>query len=619
MYPLASPNGSAILVYGHEQGIRLVWRGGRPSKREREYEEQKPELKSNGAKKDVIMISDSDEELPGKGRLPENNATFEEDEAEYDPSEPYEPIDQTLDLPLGVEVLHLAFPTFPPDLHRSSLPALLSRKLVCAIACSDFSVRVLSVPLIPSLRHSRTRPELGNVSFCMSERSLFGEQMVVLSSGTTHQSLPKGVSIALTAIIPEDADDSSKKMALSRHTSRSRSRSRVQDQSWDLLIASHSSDLSGLLLIHRIPLVDEETIISTELQVPWRTQRLASPAIKITFNSALYPASRHARLLIAEAKGVVRVLDCRPRSKGCQGSWLLSIHTDYDTMSNSVPRRKSILDASWVLGGKAILILLEDSRWGVWDIENGGPKPIDKAKQIQKITDFALDGWVGDLYKSKPLLKSSNTKADSRSKLAPMTPSTRKMRQDAWFTGPASQSDGPARGGLFVSPIHDIPNSRSDDESVLLWRDSSIIIIPSLATHWQNKARGSGNLFGTGAKGEPKTISNVQLGGEACNEIVLFPLRKDKLKHITKQPEILVTGERRLLIVTPPLAEPSAPTAAPPPPLVSRVDKERLAEETLDIHGIDRFLAAMSNDDGPNSPTPKSRKVYNGSHSLLVL
>ena len=32
VYPLRSINGSAIVVCGHEHGISIVWRGGRPFK-----------------------------------------------------------------------------------------------------------------------------------------------------------------------------------------------------------------------------------------------------------------------------------------------------------------------------------------------------------------------------------------------------------------------------------------------------------------------------------------------------------------------------------------------------------------------------------------------------------
>jgi hypothetical protein len=609
----------------------LIWRGGRPFKHQRKYEEKKPEPKTNGANNDVIMISDSDDEAPtGKDAPYEDNATFEEDEAEYNPSEPYEPLLQTLDLPMGVEVLHLAFPHFPPNLHRSSLPTLLSKKLVCAVACSDLSIRVLSIPLTPPSPQSKTRPNLRNaLSILSAGKSLFGEQMVVLSSGTTHQSISKGVSISTTASSPDEVDDvdmddddnNNKEVVLSRQASRSCSRSGVQDQIWDILVASHSADLSGLLLIHRIPLVEEGSSISKELNVPWRTQRLASPAVSVEFSSALHPAPRHSRLLIAEAKGVVRILDCLPKSRGAQGSWLLSLYPDFDTDSNAVPRRKPILDAKWVLDGKSILVLLADSKWGVWDIENGGPKPADVSRTPQDLTNFALDGWVADSLKSKPLPKSSSTKPDSRSKLAPMTPSTRKMRQDALFTGPASESDGPARGGLCVSPVHDASSSRPDDESVLLWHGTNVIVIPSLFTHWQNKVRRSGNLFGTGAKGEPKTISNIQLGGEACNEVELFPSAEDELSlnHTTNQAEILVTGERRLFIITPPLAEPPTPAAVTPPPLVSTVDKKRLAKGDLDTQGLDRVMADWSNGHGPESPTPKSRKSSHGSRRGLLI
>lgn len=608
----------------------MVWRGGRPFKHQPKHEGQRPEPKSNGANNDVIMISDSDDEEPtGKDELHEDNPTFEEDEAEHDPSEPYDPTIQTLDLPLGVEVLHLAFPHFPPDLHRSSLPALLSQKLVCALACSDSSIRVLTVPLTPPSPQSKTRPSRGNtLANLTAGKSLFGEQMVVLSSGTTHQSIPKGVSISMTAESPKHADDidmeddenSSNRMALSPQTSRSRSRSRAQEQPWDLLVASHSADLSGLLLIHKIPLV-EGTSLSSELHLPWRTQSLTSSAVSVEFNSALYPAPRHSRLLVAEAKGVVRILDCLPRSRAAHSSWLVSVYTDFDTTPNPVPRRKSILDARWVLGGKSLLVLLVDGNWGIWDIETGGSKPADAAKTPQALTDFVLDGWVGDSLTSKPLLKSSSIESDSRSKLAPMTPSTRKMRQDALFTGPASESDGPACGGLFVCPVHDASNTKPDDESILLWHGSNIVMIPSLFTHWQNKVRGSGNLFGSGAKGEPKTMSNIQLGGEACTEIGLFPFPKDRRspRNSMDQAEILVTGERRLLIVTPPLAEPPTPAAAPPPPLVSSADQQLLVQGEVDIHGMDRILADMSDRHDPKSPTPKSRKFSHGSRRDLMM
>ncbi len=576
-----------------------MWRGGRSFKKYRERVPEKPKL--NGTSKDVVMILDSSDEEPVKKATPEDGPTFHDEEDEYNPSEPYEPCIQTLDVLLGVEVLHLSFPRLPPDLHRSSLPPLVLDNVVVAVACSDFSIRVITFPLTPPSPQTKASSELRD------KVTNLKEQMVMVSSGTVHQSIPKGVSISMTASFPEDedvdmddADDSNGILPSSRHTSRSRSRSRPGiDQTWDLLIASHSADLSGLLLIHRIPLVSEGTSISTETHIPWRTQYLASPAVSVEFSSALYPASRHSQLLVAEAKGSVRLFDCLPKSSGAQGSWLASLYTDFESSQNSIPRRKPILDAQWVLGGKGIMVLQADGKWGIWNHEGRGPKSAQEPSSIGNqslglLTTFALDGYAGASLKSKPLLKSSNTRTESRSKLAPMTPGTRKMKQDALFTSPSSIPDSPARGGLCIVPTPETTSSKPDDESILLWYGTTAMVIPSLHTHWQNKVRGSGNLFGSGANGEPKTINNIQLGGEFCNEVALIP--SDQHAGSAKDsPEILGTGEKRLLIITPPLKEPQAPEVAVPPPVSTTTDQQLLAKGELDVNGMDRILAGMSN------------------------
>ena len=588
------------------------------------------------------MISDSDHETPENSEQPpyQGNPTFDEEYGEFDISEPYEPVVQTLDLPLGVEVLHLAFPQLPADAHRSgleSLPILFSQKLVVAVACSDFSIRVLLIPLLPPSPQSKSRLELSqSASNLVVEKSMSGEQVLVLSGGTTHRSIPKGVSMSATSNPSDDPEDiymgendASTKTPdqagnNSRPVSRSRSRSRPEDLQWDLLIASHSADLSGLLLIHRIPILAGKAGLSPERHIPWRIQHLASPALSVHFNPALYPASRHSQLLIAEAKGVVRILDCLPQSKAAEGSWRLSIYTDFETLPNSTSRRKPILDARWVLGGKAILLLLADGKWGIWDLENAGPKPTDGTNppgstSAESWTKFALESWVGHTLKSRQLLKGSSTKTESRSKLAPMTPGTRKIRQQALFTEPTPQPDGPVRGGLSVSPVPDASSIRADDEAVLIWHGSTIAVIPSLSIHWQNKARKSGNLFGSGAKGEPKMINNIQLGGESCKEASLIPshTRRGSTKDDAPHPEVLVTGDHRIAIVTSPIAEPQIPFSPPSPLLSSTADQQLLARGDLDVDGMDRILSSMSN--SQTTPTRKSQSVSHTKGSKLLM
>ena len=637
-YPLPSPNGSTIFVYGHEQGLRVVWKGGRPFKNQPMPVEQKP--KFNGTSEDAIMIVDSDEEAPenSEQRPHPDNPDFDEEGDDFDVSEPYESVLQMLDLALGVEVLHLAFPHLPADAQRpclESLPNLFSQKLVLAVACSDFSVRVILIPLLPPSPQSKHRVGLRDTASNMGAgKGVFGEQMIVLSSGTTHRSIPKGVSISMTSTptdgigdIDMDEDGSSNKPDLRRNisqsASRSPSRSRLGDQNWDLLIASHSADLSGLLLIHRIPIIAGEAGLSLESHLPWRIQYLASRTVSVYFNSALYPASRHSQLLVAEAKGVVRILDCLPQSKAAEGSWRLSLYTDFETLQDSTSRRKPIIDAQWVLGGKAVLTLLADGKWGVWDLENTGPKPTDGANppgstSVESMTKFALEGWVGDSLRSRTLLKSSNTNTENRSKLAPMTPGTRKLKQQALFTEPTPQPDRPVQGGLFISPLQDTSTSRADDEAVLAWHGSTFAVIPSLFIHWQKKARSSGNLFGSGVKGESKTINNIQLGGESCKEATLMRSRhrsgpaKDEETH----PEILVTGDRRLVIVTSPIAEPKMPFSPLPPPPSSTRDQQLLVRGDLDVNGMGRILAGMSKSRTTPTPNPQSLFHTNGNNLM---
>ena len=584
------------------------------------------------------MALDSSEEEPASDGRSKDETAFQGEEDEYDPSTPYQPIVQTLDLPLGLEVLYISFPSLPPDLHQSSLPTLVSNHALVAAACSDCTVRLLKIPLTPpSPRYKAQVEQKNSVTYLSPGKSVYGEQMVVLSNVSLHQSIPNDVSISITAASPEapedmdieDEDENTKRLPSSRRASRSRSRSRLgEDQPWDCIVASHSTDLSGLLLIYRVPLVADGTSFSTEMHIPWRTQHLASPAVSIEFSSALYPAPQHSQILIAERKGSVRIFDCLPKSTGAQGSWLVSLHTDFENSQNAVPRRKPILAAKWVLGGKAILVLLADGKWGIWNHEGRGPMPAETAsgnrtKSTSLLSSFAIEGWVGASLKSKPLLKSSNTKNGSRSKLAPMTPSTRKLKQDSLFTGPSIESDGPARGGLCVVPTSDSTNSRPDDESVLLWHGTNVMTIPSLLTHWQNKVRGSGNLFGSGATGEPKNFSNIQLGGERCNEINLLPnhpnLTRSK-NDSAQKPECLVTGEKRLLIIAPPLTEPEKPStastaaAAQSPP--NAADQQLLARGELDVNGMDRILAGMSN--GHDTPRRNSQASSKGRNLLSV-
>src|ERR1700716_3755192 len=87
IYPFPSPNGSSIIIYGHDNGVRIIWRGGKRFKQPSTSEDKS---KTNGANNNDVMIIDSDDERPGShAPLFEDKLEFEDDHEEIDPSMPY--------------------------------------------------------------------------------------------------------------------------------------------------------------------------------------------------------------------------------------------------------------------------------------------------------------------------------------------------------------------------------------------------------------------------------------------------------------------------------------------------------------------------------------------------
>lgn len=93
---------------------------------------------------------DDDDDEPEIGTLQPSDGglEFEDQAQEFDPSTPVAPIIQTLNLCLEAQVLHLSFLQLPTNLGQSfvgSFPPMLFEKLLVAVACSDCSVRLLSM------------------------------------------------------------------------------------------------------------------------------------------------------------------------------------------------------------------------------------------------------------------------------------------------------------------------------------------------------------------------------------------------------------------------------------------------------------------------------------------
>ncbi|EQL03779.1 Nup37p-like protein [Ophiocordyceps sinensis CO18] len=161
-YPVQSPQGATILIYAHDNGITLVWRGGR---RLKPSEKQVPKEKQNGAPDDIVMIIDSDDEdqPPAKAQA---TPGFEDKPRFDDAAEPtaYPESIQTLDLALGTSVLNVAVipmaPSAAQDIFTAGKAPFLAETMVFAVSCVTNDVYVITLPLTPPSPESKARAEL---------------------------------------------------------------------------------------------------------------------------------------------------------------------------------------------------------------------------------------------------------------------------------------------------------------------------------------------------------------------------------------------------------------------------------------------------------------------------
>lgn len=620
VYPLRSPNGSTIILCGHEQGLLVLWRGGRPSKPQ--PREPGPST-INAPSKFEVMVIDSDDEEPVQSH--QNSPCFDEEkeEVEYDPSVPYSPIIQTLDLSISVEVLHISFPNLPPKLDlctTKSLPSLLSNNIVVALGCSDAKIRLLTLALMPPSPHNRKNSKFEMVSMLnMTRYDNFEGQIIELSG---HSSVPRGVCITITAHthrpneVASSADTHTAKNneKASQQQSHSSSKGRAQtvsmetDYDWELLIASHSADLSGVLLVHTVPIIRNGNKINTKSEFisPYQTHQLTSPAACISFNTLLYPAPQHSEILIADAKGIVRVLNClTPRLSGLESLWLVSLYSAVRTASESLHKRKSIISAQWCLGGKAIIVLYADGEWGIWDVGNAGSNAGSNADKLPEVlqdiskialTAFSSCGWIRPSNTLNKSVKASVEKKFENTRLAPMTPGTRKARQEALFAGSITRSRDDSRGGVSIYPAFDVFSDKAKNELVLIWYQGTTLVLPILIPYLKNEARRPRNIFEKEARTQLDQISEGHLKGELLNEACLIPGLSPSHQTFTKecQREILFTGEHRIVILSSPNVE-SHVQGPIELPVRSSADQLLLAARELDVDGIDRMLTNMSN------------------------
>ncbi|PWY79372.1 hypothetical protein BO94DRAFT_521572 [Aspergillus sclerotioniger CBS 115572] len=607
-YPLLAPNGSSIIVYGYETGLKVIWRGGRPFSNEKSSTPRvdRPRKPSN-ANDDAVMIIDSDDESTAETQHTQQDEEpdyqFEEDESEVDPIHPYEDVLRQIDIPLGSRVLELAVPRILPETARSSLdpfPPALTKDIVVAAVCADYSTRIVTLPLLPP---HPTQSEIGI-------------QTVSISGGVSHQETPRGVSATFTYQEFDQQDQDS---------SRTQGASRSSTGRWDLLVATHSAESSGLLIVHRIPITEEETASGAvyhlrDDEIETRRRYLPAPAVNVSFNPSGYPAPRHSTLLVAFHSGCLKIYSCftvkplkasrrssAPQSdfetSETEGRWLISLYPGFEQSASGLARRKTIINAEWVLGGRAILVLTSDGEWGVWDIEGAGPGtikgPLQRQSSVQGVTGgsltaFSVSGRILSPLPGASRSEMSGPTFEQRPRFAPLTPSTKRLREDTLLKGGSTGTASPSLSGAISVYQTNSWKDALPDESILLQHGDQSAVIPSLLSLWRNTVKASGT-FDASNRCRVSPIQDISLMGERLKGIGHLPAAS---RHTCGQSfDMLLTAEHRVVILAPRLTEPQ-PAPIPRAPLVetltTETDQQMLQKGQLGVDGMDRLLSGMA-------------------------
>ncbi|KAF6799606.1 hypothetical protein CSOJ01_12383 [Colletotrichum sojae] len=546
-YPVQSPQGATILLYGHDNGVSIVWKGGRRFKPVKK--QPSPPEKQNGATDDAVMIIDSDDDAP-PAKSSKAPAPFT-DKPEFEDAQedgPYPEIIQTLDLSLGTAALHLAvLPMTPCPAEDAAWGGadVLKEKMVFTVACATNEVYVVALPLTPPSPESKARPQLrSNLLAGKAGSGQWGESVIFLDGQYKHSD-----GVAMSIIKPK--------------TPNREQFSASSTQKPRLVVAAHTREASGTLRLWDVPLDVQPGEANGRIN-PFQTEYLPSPLASISFNP-----THLTQLLTVASPHAVRIYDYAQPSLPpdqeatgpfpTQGSWLLSL---FQPFTRPTSARKPILDAAWISHGRAVLALLADGTWGIWDVDGASPlggSLLGKSKSGIKggaITAFSASGHVegtGPLRNAAAGVPRSNGNGE----FVPMTPHTRRDAAASLSTAGSLERLVSTRGGIVVTALPG-NGSGSADESVVLWIGGldNVSVIPAVSRFWDSQLRrssgGGVNLFSGTTPTKMVRLHDLSTGllGERCCGVgAAVDFAKLKENDGGLQIEVLVMGESRLVIV----------------------------------------------------------------------
>lgn len=551
-----------MLIYAHESGITLLWRGG---KRLKSSKQPASHVKQNGTAPDEPIDLDNVEGLQHPTKAYKDTPEFEDIRQEEETALPE--IIQTLDLSLGTAALRVAvlpMPPITPEVATSGGPAILEDRMVFAVSCATAQVYLITLPLTPPSHQAKSRPKLkedllaGNAG-----NGTWGETMSVLT-GQTRRS--DGIALSLASSKQEETR---------------------------VIVASHNREASGILRLWDVNL-DVSSRTNVHLR-PFQTNYLPTPLTAITFNPA-----HTTQLLTVASPHAVRIYDYAQRSieedpsedtYPTQGSWLLSLYPPFSRGPSMSTFRKPVVAAEWIAHGRAVLALLGDGQWGIWDVEGTGPSTAGAgngnglfSKQAQALRGAALTNFsvTGYLEGTSPLRNPSTQKSasgpGSAREFMPMTPHTRRDAMATSLTGGAEKL-ATVKGGIEVvkaAPLRSASATGHNDETAVLWLGSAdpvVAVIPSVSKFWEAQMRrgvgGGVNLFSGPQPARMIRLADLGAGllGELCTGVgaVSRPAQKHRESPILSDGvssdtdgsspkeqlpiDVLIRGDSRLVMV----------------------------------------------------------------------
>lgn len=566
-YPVPSPQGSTVLLYGHENGVTVLWRGGRRLKPAKP-QSSKPAAgsKTNGAgasADDGVMIIDSDDDDDASAPTAFVDKPEFEDEI-VEETTGYPEVIQSLDLAFGADILHIAVPPIAPRTpgEQPSEADVLAETMIFAVTSAKGSVFILTLPLTPPSHDSIAREELrSNLLAGAVGQGKWGETMIQLGGQSKS---PDGIAITLLPRRASSAD-------------RNKSPARLGGSAGRAIVAARGKDASGTLRLWDVPIKAPSDGPAIE---PFQTEYLPSPLTSIAFNPL-----HSSQLLAVASPHAVRVYDYSipaiPQddiSEGpwpSHGSWLLSLYPPFARATTSPCSRKPVVGAEWISHGRAVLALLADGQWGIWDVEGAGPLGNDAggsmfSKQNTGVRGAALTAFCasGHLEGTSPLRNPGSQKTSFGA-----NDFNSVGRRDSLVS---MMNGGPERlaavkGGVEVVQLPSARGSVPTEESAVLWMggsDNIVCVIPVVAKFWDAQVRrsagGGVNLFSGAQPSRMVRLVELNAGllGERCCGVVATPKsQRRQPSHNVDDPdtateestglpvEVVVRGESRLIVV----------------------------------------------------------------------